>query len=98
MVNEVEASDPPQHDLPKLPVAGYYGSHIPICIQVVLRGYMLAAHITLVTVKILSSEHWKILQKWPGIEYVRIGKNTEFMISKMNSDGMRSITDDCFPL
>ncbi|MBE7177539.1 MAG: L-arabinose isomerase [Mucilaginibacter polytrichastri] len=76
LVNEVEAIAP-EHDLPKLPVARVLWKPLPDmktgCAAWLLAG---GAHHTGYSQN-LSSEHMEDLADIAGIEYVRIGKNTD---------------------
>ncbi|HET6541268.1 MAG TPA: L-arabinose isomerase [Chryseolinea sp.] len=76
LVNEVEAVAP-QHDLPKLPVARVLWKPYPDmstgCAAWLYAG---GAHHTCYSQN-LSSEHLEDFAEMIGIEYVRIGKNTD---------------------
>ena len=76
MVNEVEAVAP-QHDLPKLPVARVLWKPYPDmhtgCAAWIYAG---GAHHTCYSQN-LSSEHLEDFAEIAGIEYLRIGKETE---------------------
>jgi len=76
LVNEVEAVAP-QHDLPKLPVARVLWKPFPDmytgCAAWLYAG---GAHHTCYSQN-LSSEHLEDFAEMAGIEYVRIGKNTD---------------------
>jgi L-arabinose isomerase len=76
LVNEVEAVEP-MHDLPKLPVARVLWKPYPNmndgCAAWILAG---GAHHTGYSQN-LTSEHMEDLAEMVGIEYVRIGKNTD---------------------
>ena len=76
LVNEVEAVAP-QHDLPKLPVARVLWKPFPDmytgCAAWLYAG---GAHHTCYSQN-LSSEHLEDFAEMIGIEYVRIGKNTD---------------------
>jgi len=76
LVNEVEAVAP-QHDLPKLPVARVLWKPLPDmytgCAAWLYAG---GAHHTCYSQN-LSPEHLEDFAEMAGIEYVRIGKNTD---------------------
>ena len=76
LVNEVEAVEP-QHDLPRLPVARVLWKPYPDmhtgCAAWLYAG---GAHHTCYSQN-LSSEHLEDFAEMAGIEYVRIGKNTD---------------------
>lgn len=76
LVNDVEAVTPP-HDLPKLPVARVLWKPLPDmktgCAAWILAG---GAHHTGYSQN-LTAEHMEAFADMAGIEYVRIGRNTE---------------------
>lgn len=76
LVNEVEAVKP-EHDLPNLPVASVLWKPYPDmqtgCAAWILAG---GAHHTAFS-QSLTSEHMEDFASMAGIEYVRIGKNTD---------------------
>jgi L-arabinose isomerase len=76
LVNEVEAVAP-QHDLPKLPVARVLWKPYPdmktACAAWILAG---GAHHTGYSQN-LNSEHMQSFAEMAGIEFVKIGKNTD---------------------
>ncbi|HEY0053871.1 MAG TPA: L-arabinose isomerase [Pedobacter sp.] len=76
LVNEVEAVAP-QHDLPKLPVARVLWKPYPdmktACAAWILAG---GAHHTGYSQN-LNSEHMQNFSEMAGIEFVKIGKNTD---------------------
>jgi L-arabinose isomerase len=76
LVNEVEAVEP-QHDLPKLPVARVLWKPLPDmktgCAAWILGG---GAHHTCYSQN-LTAQHLEDFADIAGIEYVKIGKNTE---------------------
>jgi len=76
LVNEVEAVTP-QHDLPKLPVARVlWKPHPDMYTGCAAWLYAGGAHHTCYSQN-LSTEHLEDFAEMAGIEYVRIGKNTD---------------------